>query len=99
MTEQPITQETVKKIAKLCKLDVTGIEEKLAVMFNDTLKSIEVLNELDLAALPETYQVTGLTNVFQKDGEPSDTLPKEKALSNANVKLNDLFVTEGVFDR
>lgn len=99
MTEQLITQETVKKIAKLCKLDVSGIEEKLAEMFNDTLKSIEVLNELDLASLPPTYQVTGLTNVFQKEGEASGTLSEEKALSNAKLKLNDLFVTDGVFDR
>lgn len=99
MTEQLITQETVKKIAKLCKLDVTGDEEKLAIMFNDTLKSIEVLNELDLQNLPETYQVTGLTNVFQKSDEPSGTLAKEKALLNAKSKLNDLFVTQGVFDR
>jgi aspartyl/glutamyl-tRNA(Asn/Gln) amidotransferase C subunit len=99
MTEQIITQETVKKIAKLCKLDVTGIEEKLAVMFNDTLKSIEVLKELDLESLPETYQVTGLTNVFQKDGEPSGTLSKEKALMNAKETVNGLIVTQGVFDR
>jgi aspartyl/glutamyl-tRNA(Asn/Gln) amidotransferase C subunit len=99
MTEQTITQETVKKIAKLCKLDVTGDEEKLAAMFNDTLKSIEVLNELDLASLPETYQVTGLTNVFQKEGEPTGTLSQDKALSNAKNTLNNLFVTQGVFDR
>ena len=94
-----ITQETVKKIANLCKLDVTGDEEKLAVMFNDTLKTIEVLEELDLKSIPETYQVTGLKNVFQKDGEPSGTLPKDEALQNAHQELNGLFVTKGVFDR
>lgn len=99
MTDQHITQETVIKISKLCKLNIDGLEEKLVTGFNETLKYIDILNELDLETLSATYQVTGLTNIFQKSGEPNTTLTTEKALQNAKNTVNNLFVTKGVFDR
>jgi aspartyl-tRNA(Asn)/glutamyl-tRNA(Gln) amidotransferase subunit C len=94
-----INQDDVKKIAKLVKLDVEGQENLLAEMFSATLDYIEILNELETDKVPETYQVTGLQNVYQKDSTQSNTLSQADALKNASAKDNNLFETKGVFDR
>lgn len=95
-----ITKEQVKKIAELTKLTLTEQEfEKYAKLFSETLKVIDVLKELDTVDVPETYQVTGLTNVFQKGGENKVTLTKEQVLMNAKAVMNGLIATDPVFDR
>ena len=94
-----ITEEDVKHIAKLVKLDVTGQEKELAEMFSQTLDYINVLDELDTTDVKETYQVNGLTNVFQKKDSSINTLTKAEVLQNAKEKNGDLFSTKGVFDR
>jgi aspartyl/glutamyl-tRNA(Asn/Gln) amidotransferase C subunit len=99
MSKNTVTIEDVKHIAQLCKLDVTGSEEKLASMFTETLKYIDVLEELDLSKINETYQVTGLTNVFQHGKDNLATLSKEDALKNGYEVIDDLFATKAVFDR
>ncbi len=68
-------------------------------MLTDTLDYIDILEELDTKTTPETYQVTGLTNVFQKEEEKPTTLAKEKALANAKEVIRSMFATEAVFDR
>jgi len=99
MAEKIISKEEVKKLAVLANLDVSGQEEKLAGILSDTLKHIENLNELDTSNTQETYQVTGLTNVFQKENEKSQTLTETEALANAKDKAGGLFETKAVFDR
>ncbi len=95
-----ITQDQVKKIAELVKIPLTQAEiEKLAVMFSDTLQTIEILQELDTTQIAETYQVTGLTNVFQEGDDSMATLSKEEALKNAKKVIRGLIATEAVFDR
>jgi aspartyl/glutamyl-tRNA(Asn/Gln) amidotransferase C subunit len=94
-----LTENDVKKIAKLVKLDVTGQEQQFAQMFTATLDYIKVLDELDTTNVSETYQVTGLTNVYQKKEIPSKTLTQEDSLKNASAKHNGAFETKGVFDR
>ncbi len=96
---QKISQEDVKKIAKLVKLDVTGQEENLAQMFSATLEYIDILNELDTSKVSETYQVTGLNNVYQNTDAKSKTLTQEESLKNAKLNNKGLFETKGVFDR
>jgi aspartyl/glutamyl-tRNA(Asn/Gln) amidotransferase C subunit len=99
MTENIISKEEVKKIAELSNLDVSGQEEKLSKMLSETLGYIKNLNELDTTNTPVTYQVTGLTNVFQKDEDKPQTLIKEEAFSNAHEERDGLFATKAVFDR
>lgn len=97
---QTITKEQVKKIAELVKLSLTEEQiEKLSAMFSDTLKTIEVLDELDIKNVSETYQVTGLTNVFSDPQKNKTTLTKEEALSNAKEVIRGLIATQAVFDR
>jgi len=97
MAEPTITVEEVKKIAKLANMNVTGQEEKFAQLFTDTLRKIQDLNEIDTSKIAETFQVTGLTNVFQKETDSPNSLTKEEALSNAKETERGLFATKGVF--
>jgi len=99
MAENIISKEEVKKIAGLANLDISGQEGKLSKILSDTLLHIENLNELDTSNTPVTYQVTGLTNVFQNNEGKSQTLTKEEALSNAKENKDGLFGTKAVFDR
>jgi len=95
-----IPQEQVEKLADLCNLKLSSEETaKLSEMLSDTLSYIDVLNELDTTAVAETFQVTGLTNVFMQKGNNITTLSHEDALANGNDTLEDKFVTQAVFDR
>jgi len=99
MSDHKITKEDVKKIAELSALELTDKEvEEFSKLLTDTLSYMDVIEELDTSGVSETYQVTGLTNVFQEGGiEPS--LPIEEVLKNANDDIEDHFGTEAVFDR
>ena len=95
-----ITKEQVIKISELVKIPLTNTEvEKLAKMFSETLETIEVLKGLDTTDVAETYQVTGLTNVFQNGEKNRTTLSQKEALKNAKEVIKNLIVTKAVFDR
>ena len=99
MSSKKISKEEVLHIAKLTALTLSEEEVKdMAEKLTDTLDYIDVLEELDTDNVEETYQVTGQTNVFQKDAE-SNTLTQKKTLSNAKEVVKDHFATEAVFDR
>ncbi|NMB91848.1 Asp-tRNA(Asn)/Glu-tRNA(Gln) amidotransferase subunit GatC [candidate division WWE3 bacterium] len=99
MAENIISKDEVEKIAELSNLDVNGQEDKLSKMLSETVKYVENLNELNTSNTPITYQVTGLTNVFQNAEGKSQTLTKKEALSNAKEEKDGLFSTKAVFDR
>jgi len=94
-----MTEDDVRKIAKLVKLDVSGQESLFAEMFEATLDYIKILDELDTSKVAETFQVTGLTDVFQKKDTVKNTLTQKEALQNAHQVSKNMFVTKGVFDR
>jgi len=93
-----IDRKQAEHIAELVRLDISGEEEKFAEILSDTLEYVEALDELEADGVKETYQVTGLTNVFQQE-QVSATLTKEEALANAREEVDGLFATEGVFER
>lgn len=63
-----LTKEQVEKIARLARLKLSEEEmERYAGQLTDILNYVEVLKELDTTGVPETSQVTGLTNVTRKD--------------------------------
>jgi aspartyl-tRNA(Asn)/glutamyl-tRNA(Gln) amidotransferase subunit C len=100
MSKKKITTEEVKHIADLCNLTLSANEiEKLSQMLGDTLDYVEMLNELNTSNIDETYQVTGLANVFQNKDDPQDTLSQKEALQNAQEVIDDMFATEAIFDR
>lgn len=100
MAENKVSIEDVKKIAQLSNLNLTDQEfEMFAQLFTDTLKYMNELEELDTSMVQETFQVTGLVNVFQGVEDPAQTLETSEALKNAKDHTEELFVTKGVFDR
>lgn len=98
MSKNIISKEEVKKLAVLSNLDVSGQADRLSDLLSDTLDYIKTLEELDTSKTDETFQVTGLKNVFQDDSK-GDSLTKEEALSNAHSEVNGLFSTKAVFER
>lgn len=94
-----IDAEQTEKIAKLVNLELTAEEKaKFSNLFNETISYIQVMDELDVSNVNETYQVTGLKNVFSTS-ENNSTLSQEEALSNAPKKKDNKFVTKAVFER
>lgn len=95
-----MSKEMVKKIAQLCKLDLSEEDlERYAHLFSDTLENIDTLNELNTNNVTGTYQVIGLTNVFMQNGENTRTLSQKDALVNGKEIIRNLFATGAVFER
>ena len=100
MAESTISKEQVLHIAKLCNLTLSEEEiTRLSALLTETLDYINVLDELDTSDIPETFQVTGLTNIFMQADEAPTTLSKEATLSNAKEVIKGMFATQAVFER
>ena len=79
----------VKHVAKLANLPLKpGEEKKFAKQFADTLKTVDVINELDTSSIEPTSQVTGLTNVTRKDEIAKSRL----------IKIGDYFKVPSIFN-
>lgn len=99
MQNTKITSDEVKHIAKLAKL---SLSDELIQKFSDQLTKVldfmSSISQLDTKELNETYQVTGLENVFREDIiDESRVLSQKEALSNAKKTHNGYFVVESVF--
>ena len=100
MSEIIISKEEIKKLSILSNLEVSNSQEgKLADMLSDTLSYVKTLDELNTVETRETFQVTGLSNIFQEDKQEKSSLSKEKALQNAREVVDGLICTKAVFDR
>ena len=63
-----LTQETVKNIAELAKLNLT--DEEIALygeQLSEILDYVDKLNALDTDAIPPTASVLPITNAFRED--------------------------------
>lgn len=89
----------VAHVALLANLPITPQEEeKFDRQFTDTLKTVDLINELDTTNTPPTYQVTGLVNVFREDViDTGRMLSQDQALSNAPKTYNGYFQVPSVF--
>lgn len=93
------SREDVERIAKLSNINLTDNEmDFFTQVFADTVAYIKILDEIDTQDIQPTFQVTGLTNVFQTKGMQA-TLAQDEALQNASSRIKDKFATKGVFDR
>lgn len=79
----------VKKIAKLANLTISDEEEKkLAIQFDETIKVIDVINELDTKNEVSVSQVTGLKNILRED-----VIDKARMLN-----IGDYFKVKAIFN-
>lgn len=80
-----INKEVVKKISRLVQIKLTEKEEEsIADQLDQVIKSVEVLNEVEVQELPITSQTHGLKNVFRKD-EVKEGLNIENYQNNKNI--------------
>lgn len=86
-----ITQETVKHVAKLARLEFSESEErKLAEQLGHILNHIEQLQEVDTKDVEPTAHALSVTNVLREDNE-RPSLPLEQVLVNAPSTENGMF--------
>ena len=79
----------VKHVAKLAKLSLKpGEEDKFKKQFEETLKTVDVINELDTSDVDPTSQVTGLINVAR-----DDAIDKSRI-----IKIGDYFKVPSIFN-
>ncbi|MEN9407386.1 MAG: Asp-tRNA(Asn)/Glu-tRNA(Gln) amidotransferase subunit GatC [Candidatus Parcubacteria bacterium] len=88
----------VQHVAGLAKLKLSKAEEeRFSSQLEDTLETIEQLNEVNTDTIEITSQVTGLENVVDQDAvHPS--LTQKEALSNAKNTLNGFVVVKAVIE-
>ncbi len=92
-----VSQEQVKKVAKLARLEVAAKDlASFTRSFEDTLNWVAKLQEVDVADVPETSQVTGLTNVLRPD-EVKPGLKREDFLSGAPAEEADQLKVRAIF--
>lgn len=87
-----MTKINVKHIAKLASLPIINEEEeRFEAQLEAILAHTEKLSTVSVEGVEETSQVTGLTNVSQKD-TAGPSLPQNEALAQTNRSHNGLFV-------
>ena len=93
MTE--ITQDDILKLARLARLDLTEDEiSEYATELSKIIDYVTMLNDIDVAGLKPTNQVTGLTNVTRADEildygyQPHDLLANVPTVENDHIKVN-----------
>lgn len=63
-----LSDDQVKHVAKLARIKLTDEEvKKFGKQLSSVLAYIDILSEVDTKDVAETSQVTGLTNVMEKD--------------------------------
>ena len=79
----------VKKVASLANLSISNEEEKkLSFQFDETLKTISIINELDTTNTDSVSQVTGLVNITREDEIDKDRI----------LNIGDYFRVKAIFN-
>ena len=93
-----ISREDVEHVAYLARLGLTEEEiDRFSEQLSHILANMEVLNELDTAAIPPTAQVIPVENVMRAD-EPGPSLSQESVLANAPQREEVYFRVPPVFE-
>lgn len=84
-------KEEIKKIAKLASLQLEESEvEKLAPQFQNILKYVSKIEELDLDDCEPLFTLVEDYNVLRQD-EAGESIPTKDALKNAPKKNEQFF--------
>lgn len=93
-----ITNETIAKVAKLSRLELTGAEAAtLTAQVKDIVRFVEKINQLDTSAVPPTYHAVDVHNVRRADSmKPS--LPVDTVAALAPESENGAVVIPQVIE-
>lgn len=84
-----LTEEEVRHVAKLARLDLSDEEvKKFATQLSSVLDYMEILKEVDTSEVPETSQVTGLKNVMRKDKVGKCAASREELLACSELEID-----------
>lgn len=76
-----LTEEEVRHVAKLARIDLKDKEvKKFSKQLSDVLEYMDILNEVDTESVELTSQVTGLNNVMRKDKVCDSKATREELL-------------------
>lgn len=86
-----ITQQTVRHVAKLARLELEEAEElKLTEQLGSILDYVEALSRLDTSSTEPTAHPLPLSNVMRSDA-PRPSLEREQVLQNAPAQEQGMF--------
>lgn len=86
-----ITKKEVEHVARLARLTLSEDEKEILTnQLNSILTYMEKLNELNTKDVEPTSHVFPIQNVFKED-ILKDSLPREKALSNAPDRTEEFY--------
>ncbi len=93
-----LSQEEVRKIAKLARLGLTDAEvAKFSVQLSDILSHAKMLEEINTDNVEPSSQITGLKNVIFKD-EINEYGYSEKLLKESPQQIhNNMIKVKNVF--
>lgn len=95
-----ISQDEVKHIAKLSKLEISEKElGKFQKELSEVIEYISKLSEVDTSNLEPTSQTTGLEDVYRVDEIKPNSLSIDQALSGSDNTHNGYFVVDAVLDK
>lgn len=93
-----LSHHEVAHVARLARLRLGDEElERMRSQLSDILAYIELLQEVDVAGVPPTAQVTDLQTVLRPD-VVTGALPRDEALANAPDQRDGMFRVKPVFD-
>ncbi len=94
----PLSQETLKYVADLSRIELTAQElEKLSLQLQTILGFIDQLSKADIYGIEPTSHILPISNVLRED-EPKDSLPIEKTMANAPQKKDNFFAVPRVIE-
>ena len=92
-----LSKDDVLKLAKLSRLRLSEAEiANLQTELTEILDYVEILNQIDVAGLKPTYQVTGLKNVMRPDEAKDYGYKTDDLLKNAPAVQDGQFKVKRV---
>lgn len=93
-----LTLAEVEHVARLARLRLSPAElEKMREQLSNILDHFQMLQQIDVSAIPPTAQVTDLINVM-RDDELRPSLAREQALANAPAQQDGMFRVRAIFE-
>lgn len=92
-----LTEDEVKKISLLCRIDLSDDEiKKFQKELSLVLDYVSELNKVDTSGVEEISQVTGLSNVFRLDREQGSEI-REKIIESFPESKDGFLKIKSIF--
>lgn len=86
-----MNKEDIRHIADIAQIDFTDEElDKFAPTFDENIKLVNKIKEIDTEGVEEVFQVNGTENNIRED-KIGESLSQEEALENAATKKYGYF--------